>query len=103
MTLLWAVPVVAAAVATLLVVARARNLEDEVVGLVADVRDLRAVREPLRAVRAMTHETDVLVADFRERHPFDDLDDLDRLDDLDTAPAFGDGPDSSGAAGHDGA
>jgi hypothetical protein len=71
MTLLWAVPVVAAAVATLVVVAWARTLEDEVVGLVADVRDLRAVREPLGAIRTMTDETDALVAAFRERHPLD--------------------------------
>lgn len=72
MTLLWAVPVVAAAVCTLLVAARARTLEDEVVGLVADVRDLRGVREPLRGIRALTTETDALVAAFRDRHPFDD-------------------------------
>lgn len=72
MTLLWAVPVVAAAVGTLLVAARARTLEDEVVGLVADVRDLRAVREPLRSIRVLMTETDALVAAFRERHPFDD-------------------------------
>ena len=71
MTLLWAVPVVAAAVATLVVVAWARTLEDEVAGLVADVRDLRAVCEPLAGIRAMTDETDALVAGFRARHPLD--------------------------------
>jgi hypothetical protein len=36
------------------------------------VRDLRLVREPLAAVRAMTEETDALVAGFRDQHPFDD-------------------------------
>jgi hypothetical protein len=71
-TLLWAVPVVAAAVGTLLVAARARTLEDEVVGLVADVRELRAVREPLRKIRGLTTETDALVGAFRDRHAFDD-------------------------------
>lgn len=74
MTLLWAVPVVAAAVGTLLVAARARSLEDEVVGLVADVRDLRVMREPLRTIRELTAETDALVEDFRDRHVFDDDD-----------------------------
>lgn len=72
MTLLWAVPVVAAAVGTLLVAARARSLEDEVVGLVADVRDLHALREPLRRIRGLTTETDTLVGAFRDRHAFDD-------------------------------
>jgi hypothetical protein len=71
-SLLWAVPVVVAAVATLVVVARARTLEDDVIGLVDDVRDLRLVREPLAAVRAMAEETDALVVGFRDRHPFDD-------------------------------
>ena len=52
-------------------VARPRTLEDEVVGLAADVRDLRAVREPLEAIRAMTDETDSLVVAFRDRHPLE--------------------------------
>ena len=69
MTLLWAVPVVAAALATLVVVARARTLEDEVIGLADAVRELRAVREPLGAVRAMTAETDALAEAFHDRHP----------------------------------
>jgi hypothetical protein len=71
-TLLWTVPVVAAAVATLLVVARARAIEDEVVGLVDDVRRLREVRPPLGAIRATAGETDEVVGAFRERHPLDD-------------------------------
>ena len=89
MTLLWAVPVVAAAVGTLLVAARARTLEDEVVGLVADVRDLRAVRAPLATIRAMTAETDALVDAFRDRHRLDD----DPHTGPDTPGAAGDGPD----------
>lgn len=68
MTLLWAVPVVAAAVATLLVVAHARPLEDEAVALVGAVRRLREVRAPLGAVRATVGETDAAVAAFRDRH-----------------------------------
>lgn len=68
MTLLWAVPVVAAAVATLLVVAHARPLEDEAVALVGAVRRLREVRAPLRAVRTTVDETDAAVAEFRDRH-----------------------------------
>jgi hypothetical protein len=70
-TLLWAVPVVAAAVATLLVVARARMVEDEAVGLARDVRRLREIRAPLGAIRATALETDGLVANFRGRHPLD--------------------------------
>ena len=71
MTLLWAVPVVAAAVATLLVVARARTLEGEVVGLAHGVRRLRDIRAPLAAVRATAGETAELVAAFRRQHPVD--------------------------------
>jgi hypothetical protein len=71
-TLLWSVPVVAAAVATLLVVARARAIEDEVAGLVDDVAQLAEIRRPLDAIRATAAETDEVVAAFRERHPLDD-------------------------------
>lgn len=69
MTLLWAVPVVAAAVATVLVVATARTLEDEAVGLAHEVRHLHDVRGPLSAIRETTLETDQLVASFRHEHP----------------------------------
>ena len=72
MTLLWAVPVVAAALATLLVVTRARSLEDEAVGLAHDTARLRDIHSPLVSVRAAARETDVLVAAFRQRHPLDD-------------------------------
>lgn len=68
MTLLWAVPVVAAAVATVLVAARARAIEDEAVALAREVSRLRDVRSPLAALRSATHETDGVVAAFRQRH-----------------------------------
>jgi hypothetical protein len=70
-TLLWAVPVVAAAVATVLVAARSRALEDEVVGLVREVRRLRDIRAPLAAVRTAADETDDLVVAFRAQHPIE--------------------------------
>ena len=75
MTLLWAVPVVAAAVAIVLVVARARRLEDEAAALARAVAQLRDIRSPLAALRGITDETDELVIDFRRRHPFDGADD----------------------------
>lgn len=71
MTLLWAVPVAAAAVATLLVVARGRALEDESARLAHEVRRLRGLRAPLVAIRTATAETDEVAAAFRDRHPFD--------------------------------
>jgi cytochrome c-type biogenesis protein CcmH/NrfF len=71
-TLVWAVPVVAAAVATVLVVASARRLEAEVSGVVAAVRRLRDVAGPLAAVREATAETDELAGAFRRRHALDD-------------------------------
>ncbi len=71
MTLLWAVPVVAAAAAMVLVVAMARTLEDEAVGLAHEVQELGDLRAPLSAVRDTTLETDQLVATFRHQHPVD--------------------------------
>ncbi|HEX6567794.1 MAG TPA: hypothetical protein VF015_01450 [Acidimicrobiales bacterium] len=71
MTLLWAVPVAAAAAATLLVAARARAIEDEAVALARATRQLREVRAPLDAIRTTAAETDSLVAAFRSRHPVD--------------------------------
>ncbi|HET6774033.1 MAG TPA: hypothetical protein VFH36_12020 [Acidimicrobiales bacterium] len=71
MTLLWAVPVVAAALATLLLVARARAVEDECVALAREVAALAEVRRPLAAVREATAATDELVAEFRELHPLE--------------------------------
>ena len=72
MTLLWAVPVVAAAFATLLLAARARAVEDECVALAREATALAEVRRPLAAVRDATAETDELVAGFRERHHLED-------------------------------
>lgn len=69
MALVWAVPVVAAAVATVLVAAAARPVGDELTALVRDVRELRRLRAPLAAVRAATAETDALAEAYRGRHP----------------------------------
>lgn len=72
MTLLWAVPVVAAAAATVLVVAWVRPLEDAAVALAREVRGLRQVGRPLGSVRAAMVETDEVVAGFRRNHAFDE-------------------------------
>lgn len=69
MTLVWAVPVVAAAVATALVAAAARPMGDELTALVDDVRRLRQMREPLARVRAATADSAALAAAYRRRHP----------------------------------
>ncbi|HZA75611.1 MAG TPA: hypothetical protein VE623_04390 [Acidimicrobiales bacterium] len=68
MSLLWTVPVVAAAVATGLVAARARALEDATVDLAHEVRRLRELRPRLAAVRSALCETENRTADFRRRH-----------------------------------
>jgi hypothetical protein len=68
-SLLWAVPVVAAAVATLLVAARARSIEDEAQALARSVAQLGDVRRPLAALRDVADETDELVEEFRRHHP----------------------------------
>jgi len=70
-TLLWALPVAAAAVATLLVAARGRAIEGEAAALAREVRRLREVRRPLAAVRSAAAETGEAVAAFRDRHPLD--------------------------------
>jgi hypothetical protein len=80
-SLLWAVPVVAAAAATVLVVAWTRPLEDAAVVLAREVRRFRQVERPLGSVRAAMVETDEVTAGFRRRHVSD------------AAPA---GPDPSG-------
>ena len=67
-TLVWAVPVVAAAVATTLVALAARPLGDELAGLVDDVRLLRGLREPLARVRAATDDSEAIAAAYRRRH-----------------------------------
>lgn len=71
MSLLWAVPVAAAAAATLLVAARGRAIEDEAAALARAVRRLREVRAPLAALRSAAGETGEVVAGFRDRHPLD--------------------------------
>ncbi len=68
MSLLWAVPVVAAAAVTVLMVAWARPLEDAAVALVREVGRLRQVQRPLGSVRAAMTETDEVAAGFRHRH-----------------------------------
>lgn len=68
MSLLWAVPVVAAAIATLLLVARARAIEEGALDVAREVRRLRDLRGPLAAIRATTGETDEVVRAFRQRH-----------------------------------
>ena len=69
MTLVWAVPVVPAAVATVLVAAAARRVGDEVTALVDDVRSLRQLRESLDRVRGATDDSAALAASYRRRHP----------------------------------
>lgn len=72
MSLLWAVPVVAAAIATVIVVARARALEDAAVAVATEVARLRELHRPLAAVREATAETDDVVQAFRRRHAVDE-------------------------------
>ena len=71
MTLLWAVPALAAAVAVICVLARARALEDAAADLAAEVGRLRRLRAQLAEVRRATADTDRLVYDFRDAHPLD--------------------------------
>lgn len=78
MTLVWAAPVAAAAVAALLLVARGRALEDEAARMAGAVRRLGELRRPLAAIRTATEETGALAAAFRERHPLDGGDREDR-------------------------
>lgn len=71
MSLLWAVPVAAAAAGVVVVVATARAFEDEAVALRREVQRLGELREPLAAVRATMAESDELAEGFRRRHPLD--------------------------------
>ena len=71
MTLVWAVPVVAAALAMAWLLARARALEDAVTDLAGEARELHRLRAPLADVRRATVDTDALVTDFREAHAAD--------------------------------
>jgi hypothetical protein len=69
MSLLWAVPVVAAAMATLVVLARARAVEEAARDLAAEVAALSDLRAPLAAVCRSTGETEARVGAFRAAHP----------------------------------
>jgi hypothetical protein len=70
--LVWAVPVVAAAAATLFVVTYARSVEDEVRALAVEVSRLSALRPRLAALREAAAETDGVLDDFRDRHAASD-------------------------------
>lgn len=72
MTLLWCVPVVAAAVAAGLVAAHARPLEDAGRELAASVARLGELRWRLARLRVSGRETEARVAAFRDRHPVDE-------------------------------
>jgi hypothetical protein len=70
-SLVWCVPVVAAAVAAGLVAAHARPLEDAGRELQASVARLGELRWRFAQLRVSARETDARVAAFRERHPLD--------------------------------
>ena len=69
MNLLWAVPVIAAAVTTALVALWARAVEDAAIELARELRRLSELRPRLADVRRAVDDTRVLAADFRTRHP----------------------------------
>jgi hypothetical protein len=69
-SLVWAIPVVAAAAATVLVVAWSRVIENEATGLVTELKRLREVAGPLGALRDALRETDEVAASLRQRHRF---------------------------------
>ena len=69
MSLVWCVPVVAAAVAGALLALSARSLEDAGRGLAQEVARLGELRWQFAALRSSARETDRRVAAFRERHP----------------------------------
>jgi hypothetical protein len=73
--LLWTVPVVAAAIATGLVAARARALEDATVELAIEVRRWRELRPRLDDVRAALRDTRAGTVELRRRHPLAPRDD----------------------------
>jgi hypothetical protein len=73
--LLWTVPVVAAAIATGLVAAMARALEDATVGLAIEIHRLREIRPGLAGVRAALRETRERAAELSRRHPLAPEDD----------------------------
>lgn len=67
MSLVWAVPVVAVLAATLVVVARSRAIEREVVGLAIEVARLGELRPHLVNVRRSLHAVDAEVERLRAR------------------------------------
>lgn len=69
MNLLWTVPVMAAAVGTGLVAARARALEDATVDLAIELRRLGELRHRLTGVTAGLRETREQAAELSRRHP----------------------------------
>ena len=69
MNLLWTVPVVAAAVGTGLVAARARALEDATVDLAIELRRLGELRHRLTGATAGLRETREQAAELSRRHP----------------------------------
>jgi hypothetical protein len=73
--LLWTVPVVAAAIATGLVAARNRALEDATVDLAIEIRRLRELRLGLAGVRAALRDTRERAAELSRRHPLAPEDD----------------------------
>ena len=75
MNLLWTVPVVAAAIATGLVAARARALEDATVDLAIEIRRLHELQPRLAGVRAGLRETRERAAELTRRHPLAPVDD----------------------------
>jgi hypothetical protein len=74
-SLLWTVPVVAAALATGLVAARARELEDATVDLAIEIRRLRELRPQFAGMRAGLRDTAVRAAELSRRHPLAPVDD----------------------------
>jgi len=71
-TLLWAMPALAAVAAVVVVAARARALEQAAADLAGEVRRLRRLRGPLAGIRRATADTDALVEDFRAAHAGDE-------------------------------
>jgi hypothetical protein len=64
-TIVWSIPVMAAAVAAGLVLARVRAIEEAALGLRREVALLTQLRRPLARVRAAFRETGAAVAAFR--------------------------------------
>ncbi|HET6920379.1 MAG TPA: hypothetical protein VFI46_13065 [Jiangellaceae bacterium] len=75
MSLLWTVPVVAAALGTGLVAARARALEDASVDLAIEIRRLRELQPRLVGVRTGLQETRERATELSRRHPLAPVDD----------------------------